>query len=187
MDVSSGAMVYFLKSFICNRTHLEGSIAEGYIATKCMTLCSRYLHTVETRFNRTERNYDGSSIVSDGGLTIFSQPGKTLNSATPGSLESDEFEQAHFYILKNCDEIQPFLEEFSQVPFDTSKNDSEIEWNRQFISWLQIKVAELRKHDDSKQIEDLFSLSRGPLPYVTSFKSYVTKGYRFHVQDRDKG
>ncbi|KAH0729502.1 hypothetical protein KY290_000621 [Solanum tuberosum] len=68
-----------------------------------------------------------------------------------------------------------------------SKNDSESEWNRQFIGWLQIKVAELRKHDDSKQIDDLFSLSRGPLPYVTSFKSYVTNGYKFHVQDYDKG
>ncbi|WMV54811.1 hypothetical protein MTR67_048196 [Solanum verrucosum] len=158
--------LYFLKSFIRNRTHPEGSIAEGYIETECMTLCSRYLHTVETRFNRTERNYDGDSIESDGGLTIFSQPGKTSNCATPESLESDEFEQPHFYILKNCDEIQPFLEEFSQVPFDTSKNDSEIEWNSQFISWLQIKVAELRKHDDSKQIEDLFSPSRGPLHMV---------------------
>lgn len=43
-----------------------------------MTLCSRYLHTMETKFNRHERNYDGGSIESNGGLEIFSQPGKSL-------------------------------------------------------------------------------------------------------------
>ncbi|XP_059279095.1 uncharacterized protein LOC132033211 [Lycium ferocissimum] len=180
--------LYFLKSFIHNRACPEGSIAEGYLATECMTLCSRYLHTMETKFNRNERNYDGGAIESDGGLAIFSQPGKFLGSAnTAGGLDSDEFEQAHFYILKNCDEIQPFLEEFSQIPVDMSKNNSDIEWNRQFVSWLRIKVGELHKHDDSKKIKDLHSLSRGPLPYVTSFKGYVTNGYRFHVKEYDTG
>ncbi|XP_015168116.1 uncharacterized protein [Solanum tuberosum] len=43
--------LYFLKSLIGNRACPEGCIAEGYIANECMTLCSRYLHKVETRFN----------------------------------------------------------------------------------------------------------------------------------------
>ncbi|XP_060182268.1 uncharacterized protein LOC132611929 [Lycium barbarum] len=173
--------LYFLKSFIRNRACPEGSVAEGYLATECMTLCSRYLHMMETKFNRNEWNYDGGAIESDGGLAGFSQPGKFLGSVdTAGVLDSSEFEQAHFYILKNCDEIQPFLEEFPQIPVDTSKNNSDIEWNRQF-------VEELHKHDDSKKIKDLHSLSRGPLLYVTSFKGYVTNGYRFHVKDHDTG
>ncbi|KAH0677878.1 hypothetical protein KY285_025679 [Solanum tuberosum] len=44
-------------------------------------------------------------------------------------------EQAHIYILKNCDEVQPFLEEFSQVPSDSSKTNPD----RQFISWFKEK------------------------------------------------
>ena len=50
--------LYFLKSLIGNRAWPEGCIAEGYIAHECMNLCSKYLHTIDTKFNRPERNYD---------------------------------------------------------------------------------------------------------------------------------
>ncbi|XP_060183195.1 uncharacterized protein LOC132613161 [Lycium barbarum] len=182
--------LHFLKSFIGNMARPEGSIAEGYLATECMTLCSRYLNTMKTKFNCLERNYDGGVFESEGGLTIFCQQGKPIKGrkgSKQDKLDSTEMEQAHFHILKNCDEIQPFLEEFSQIHVDTSQQSSDVEWNRQFITWLQEKVARLHKHDDSKRMEDLLSLARGPLPYVTRFKGHIISGYRFHVQEYDKG
>ncbi|XP_029126263.1 uncharacterized protein LOC114915562 [Cajanus cajan] len=48
-----------LKSFVRNRAHLEGSIAEGYLAHECLLFCSQYLSGVETAFNRPRRNGDG--------------------------------------------------------------------------------------------------------------------------------
>ncbi|KAH0781856.1 hypothetical protein KY290_001454 [Solanum tuberosum] len=101
--------LYFLKSLIVNRACPEGCIAEGYIANECMTLCSRYMHKVETRFNWPERNYDGVLEQLNGGLSIFSQPRRTLGAKVPCELEVDELEQAHIYILKNCDEVIPYL------------------------------------------------------------------------------
>ncbi|XP_070019218.1 uncharacterized protein [Nicotiana sylvestris] len=101
-----------------------------------MTLCSRYIHTMETKFNRLERNYDGGIIESDGGLTIFCHPGRALRGGKPHKPDSNELEQAHIYILKNCDEIQPFLEKFSLTPIDTSQENSDM----QFIGWLKEKV-----------------------------------------------
>jgi len=50
------------KYYIRNKAQPESSIAEGYIVEECMTLCSRYLHSIETTFNRIERNYDGVAI-----------------------------------------------------------------------------------------------------------------------------
>ncbi|XP_020979528.1 uncharacterized protein LOC110272063 [Arachis ipaensis] len=48
-----------LKSYVRNRSHPEGSIAEGYLANECINFCSRYLHEdVQTRFNRVPRNND---------------------------------------------------------------------------------------------------------------------------------
>ncbi|WMV54979.1 hypothetical protein MTR67_048364 [Solanum verrucosum] len=47
-------------------------------------------------------------------------------------------------------------------------------------------VAGLYKHGDSKRMEDLLSLSRGPMPYVTRFKGYIVNGYRFHVKEYDQ-
>ncbi|KAH0698842.1 hypothetical protein KY284_013057 [Solanum tuberosum] len=175
--------LYFLKLFIRNRSCVEGSIAEGYIANEFTTLCSRYLHTMETKFNLLERNYDGGAIESDGGLMIFCQLGKALKGGKTQLLNLKELEQAHIYILKNCDEVQPFLEEFSQIPGDSSQKNSD----RQFISWFKEKIEGLCKHDESKKMADLLTLLRGPMKYVTRFKGYIINGYRFHVQDYDNG
>ncbi|KAK6793982.1 hypothetical protein RDI58_007435 [Solanum bulbocastanum] len=83
---------------------------QGYIANECMTLCSRYLHRIDTKFNQPERNYDRGLKQSNGGLSLFCQLGKTLRAKIPFELEVDELEQAHLYILKNCDEVLPYLE-----------------------------------------------------------------------------
>nr|XP_016461044.1 PREDICTED: uncharacterized protein LOC107784425 isoform X1 [Nicotiana tabacum] len=128
--------IYFMKSLVGNRACPEGSIAEGYLATECLTLCSRYLHTMEIKFNRFERNCDGGVVECDGGLTIFCEPGRALRGGKPCRFDSYEFEQAHIYILKNCDGVQPFLEEISQTPANNSQETSD----RQFISWLKEKV-----------------------------------------------
>ncbi|XP_033517330.1 uncharacterized protein [Nicotiana tomentosiformis] len=114
--------LYFLKSLIGNRACPECSIAEGYLANECMTLCSLYLHRIDTKFNRPERNYDGGLKNSDGGLSLFCKSGKTLGAPKHHDLEADELEQAHIYILKNCYEVLPFLE-FDMKP---SKNENEM-------------------------------------------------------------
>ncbi|XP_006341846.1 uncharacterized protein [Solanum tuberosum] len=150
-----------------------------------MTLCSRYLHRIDTKFNQPERNFDGGLKKCSGGLTIFCQPGRTLGAKTPCELEADELEQAHIYILKNCDEVLPFLEEFAQT-HENARHLSDAEWNRQFIEWFKDRVAQLHKGYESRMMEDLLSLSRGPTQYLRCSNGYVVNGYRFHVEDYDK-
>ncbi|KAK6773982.1 hypothetical protein RDI58_029221 [Solanum bulbocastanum] len=161
------------------------SIAEGYIAIECMTLCSRYLHRIDKKFNKLERNYDGGLKKCNGGLSIFCQSGKTIGAKTPYELEADELEQAHIYILKNCDEVLPYLEEFAQT-HENGRHLSDAEWKKQFIEWFKDRVAQLYKGDDSRMMEDLLSLSCGPTKYSTHSDGYVINGYRFHVEDYDK-
>ncbi|KAH0665302.1 hypothetical protein KY290_027573 [Solanum tuberosum] len=123
-------------------------------------------------FNCPEKTYDGGVIESEGSLTIFCEPRKSLKGSTPDKLDSNDMEDAHFYILKNCDEIQPFLDE-------TSQQSSDMEWNKN-------SLVGLYKHDDRKNMEDLLSLSRGPLPCVTRFNGHIVNGYRFHVKEYDQ-
>ena len=52
-----------------------GSIAEGYIAKECLTFCSRYLHGIETKFNRMARYNVESTNQHRGGLSLFSLSG----------------------------------------------------------------------------------------------------------------
>ncbi|KAG5602191.1 hypothetical protein H5410_033561, partial [Solanum commersonii] len=122
------------------------------------------------------RNYDGGLKKSDGGLSLFCQSGKTLGAPKQHDLEANELEQAHIYILKNCDEVLPFLEEFAQIHVDSTQHLSDDEWNRQFIEWFQDKVAQFHKEDDSRSMEDLLALSRGPTKYVLHYNGVVAKG-----------
>ncbi|GMY11606.1 hypothetical protein FCV25MIE_33814 [Fagus crenata] len=59
-----------LKSHVRNKAHIEGSIAEGYLAEECLTFCSRYLESVETVFNRPIRNSEHSTE----GITVDTSP-----------------------------------------------------------------------------------------------------------------
>ncbi|KAG5629902.1 hypothetical protein H5410_001619 [Solanum commersonii] len=59
----------------------------------------------------------------DGGLSIICQSGKTLGAKTPYELEANELEQAHIYILKNCDKVLPYLK-FKMKPIKIESEDS---------------------------------------------------------------
>ena len=97
-----------LKSYVRNRSHPEGSIAEGYLIKECMTFCSRYLEDIETRLNRPSRNYDGGgdSTVQ---LPIFKMHGHPFGKETTTMLDSEILSKAHQYVLFNCDAVDPFI------------------------------------------------------------------------------
>ncbi|CAN1131860.1 hypothetical protein LINPERPRIM_LOCUS11315, partial [Linum perenne] len=43
------------------------------------------------------------------------------------------------------------------------------------------------KNNDSEDMDDLLSLSRGPSTSVLCYKGYVINGYRFHTKDHENG
>ena len=76
-----------------NKTYLEGSIVEGYIAKECLAFCSHYFKSIKIAFNRPIWNIEESVSVV---VSI--------------TLDSNLWIQAHRYVLFNCEEITAFLE-----------------------------------------------------------------------------
>ena len=99
-----------LKSYVRNKSRLEGSIAEGYIAEDCATFCSRYLQDVETKHDHEERNYVTANNITNEGLSIFKCMGRTIGKSTFRVLKIEEWFQAHLYVLTNCEEVMSFIE-----------------------------------------------------------------------------
>ena len=79
-----------LKSYVRNKSRLEGCIAEGYIAEDCATFCSRYLHDVETKNDYEERNYVIANNITNEGLNIFKCMGRTIGKTTSRVLKTEE-------------------------------------------------------------------------------------------------
>ena len=99
-----------INSYVCNKSHPKGPIAEGYIVEECTTFCSIYLHDVETKYDYEERNYVIENNITNGGLTIFKCMRCTIGKSTSCVLSTEEWSQAHLYVLTNCEEVTPFIE-----------------------------------------------------------------------------
>ncbi|KAL3838469.1 hypothetical protein ACJIZ3_023060 [Penstemon smallii] len=98
-----------LKRYVNNKAFPEGSIAEGYIAEECLTFCSMYLDDIETQFNKIERNYDNCKEKSQQNLSVFSDNTRLIGKGVYNFIDKKSWEQAHSYVLKNTDEVLPFI------------------------------------------------------------------------------
>ncbi|KAJ8627922.1 hypothetical protein MRB53_021229 [Persea americana] len=79
-------------------------VAENELYLGCtkfskLSFLVRYLNEVETRFNRSVRNYDGGDAESHEKFSIFAGTSRALGKATLRTLSIDEWEQAHLYML----------------------------------------------------------------------------------------
>lgn len=98
------------KGYVRNKARPEGSIAEGYCDSECLTFCSMYFHGIETKFNEADRNFDGISERMDSGLSVFTQNVKLFKGAVNDVLSPTEFEMIKWYVLHNCDEVLPYIQ-----------------------------------------------------------------------------
>ncbi|XP_060185413.1 uncharacterized protein LOC132614879 [Lycium barbarum] len=159
------------KCYVRNRNQPEGSIAEGYIVEESLIFCSRYLHCGANGYNRMDKNYEGDHVESYSGLSIFEQKGCPLLRDTSKNLEEFEQKQAHLYVLRNCEEVQPFLREYEQNNRDMNFDD-----------WFSNRIVQMRREGNSLASCELYSLARGPFNGVQRFKGYEINGFRFHTK-----
>lgn len=62
----------------------------------------------ETKFNKKERNPDGK--VQNHRLSIFSQNVKPIGGFDYNIADPEDLKAAHWYVLQNCEEVQPYFE-----------------------------------------------------------------------------
>lgn len=91
-----------------NRARPEGSIAEAYVVKEYLTFCSLYLHGVETKYNRDQRNCDGEEHIN-ATISAFSSKIRTFGETNFVQMTSEEYNALHWFVLNNCVEIDMYL------------------------------------------------------------------------------
>ena len=99
-----------LNKYVRNRAKPNSSIAEGYVVNKALTFCSKYLKGVETKFNRPERNLDLNEDLGRAKFFIFKSIVRPIRKASTIRLDEKKRRVAEWYILNNCEDLQPYLE-----------------------------------------------------------------------------
>ncbi|XP_016471415.2 uncharacterized protein LOC107793551 [Nicotiana tabacum] len=178
-------MLRTLKGYVRNMARPEGSIAEGYLAEECMAFCSKYLTDMETKENRPDRN-SNSSNMDPNGLSVFNCRGKPFGGGDWTKLNDLEIKQAHFYILQNCAEIGPFIEEHLEILTKENSRNVAKRHKEEFPLWFQKKVIQLKDNGDSRITDQLLALARGPDLRVECHNGYVLNGFRFRTMASEK-
>ncbi|KAH0754685.1 hypothetical protein KY290_024955 [Solanum tuberosum] len=174
-----------LKRYVRNKARPDGSIAEGYIIDECLTFCSMYLTNIETRFNREDQNADGSSNKEEHVLDIFSEsvrPFKGEYDAIP----KKDFDMAQWYVLNNCEEAKPFLQEHKNELLNQDVVNIEEKHREHFSLWFKGKIMHLGNKENSMSIKKLYHLAMGPDVRGRRYPGCIVNGVRYHIQSRDE-
>ncbi|XP_057443879.1 uncharacterized protein LOC130736038 [Lotus japonicus] len=174
-----------LKSYVRNKARPEGSIAEGYVAEECMTFCARYLTDMDSRLNRPDRYMDYASDEFVG-LSVFKNNGRSIGGGSWESMSSSDIQQAHFYILQNCEEVRPWIEEHMTKIRNESERNVAKRHREQFHKWFENEVVRLQQLGDTRITNQLVTLSKGPDFRVFNHKGYILNGFKFRTKDAEK-
>ena len=128
------------KAFVQNKACPEGFIAESYLTEEVMHLCSRYLKDPDL-FDQSVRNFDGVDGESYEGISIFNMCGKFISAKESKTLSFKEYEQARFYVLKNCEEVHDWVDEHLMELSKQSPWNVERRHKVEFISWFEKCVS----------------------------------------------
>ncbi|XP_060673911.1 uncharacterized protein LOC107404290 [Ziziphus jujuba] len=153
-----------------NKAHPEGSIAEGYVVNEALTYCSMYLHGIETRFNRPERNKDGENQIAST-LSVFTQPVKLLGKPQFVELKDDDYKKAHCEhttLLQNRG-----VTSILQVQ------------EKEFPQWFEQRIKYFNRCKYPMVTDELYSLACGPDYGIRSYSGCVVNGVRYRTKVHD--
>ena len=95
--------LFDLKSYVRNRAHPEGSIAESYIANECLTCCSQYLEGGNYRYYWSRKNTSNIEHEIGRETCLFPCIGQPYGKIEAFMMDEKIWLQAHRYVIFNCD------------------------------------------------------------------------------------
>ena len=101
-----------LKKYVSNKGKPEGSMANAYVRQESAYFCGYYFGDhVSTKASRPARNADTYEVQEDDEVTlsIFRISGRPMGTTKTSWLTDKEVKAAHFYVLSNCAEVDPFI------------------------------------------------------------------------------
>ncbi|CAN6586393.1 unnamed protein product [Malus baccata var. baccata] len=168
----------FFTSMIHVMIHLpDEALLARPVNCRWMYPIERYLD-VEIAFNRPQRNNDGG--VRKEKLSVFTQIARPFGDPVKAqSFTKNDIEVAHWFILNNCEEALPYLEEHEQLMKWEHPSHLYAKKHRDlFPSWFHAHMKKLKELNSPSYDEELYNLARRPL-HVELFLGCHVNGIKF--------
>ncbi|XP_042939375.1 uncharacterized protein LOC122274399 [Carya illinoinensis] len=134
------------------------------------------LGDVETKFTRVDRNIDGESEDIDG-IKIFNQKLRPIGTASNRQLSDKLLTEATWYVLNNCAEIGPYLEEHYEKCKVDSPNFIDRTHQSEFPMWLKKRVMDQRINNPLNVTDDLYALACSPEWWVAFYTACIINDF----------
>nr|GEY43959.1 hypothetical protein [Tanacetum cinerariifolium] len=174
-----------------NKERVESSICEAYIIEEISNFCTHYFEShVETNSRRVGRNDDDGNLNPNTfSLSIFNQSGRPSGTCKRRYLDDDEYAVATFYVLQNCEEMQPFIRKFEAELKVKMPNVTYVQLIREteerFGRWIRDYV--LNPLNSNLVRDNLKSLVIGPSRHARTWQLYCVNGFNFHTMHHNFG
>ncbi|KAK2377307.1 hypothetical protein QL285_078005 [Trifolium repens] len=145
---------------------------------------SIYLTDMDSRLNRPERYMD-YSCDDYTGLSVFENNGRPIGGDSWENMSLYQIQQAHFYILQNCEEVRPWIEEHMTMLRNENGRNVDKRHKEQFHKWFEKEVVQLQKSGDKRITSQLVALARGPDSRVCNYSGYFLNGFKFRTKDSE--
>uniref|UniRef100_A0A6V7QUQ2 DUF4218 domain-containing protein n=1 Tax=Ananas comosus var. bracteatus TaxID=296719 RepID=A0A6V7QUQ2_ANACO len=136
------------------------------------------------RYLRTLKSYVRNNARPEGSIAegIIAQE---CNSKIE-QLAISDWNRATMCVLKNCEEVSPYVREHIEEVQSKYDSDVELRHEEQFLGWFQAKIAEMFDNQDKTVSQELLGLARGPNKRVNKYTGYLINGFRFHTKEHKK-
>ncbi|XP_026428373.1 uncharacterized protein LOC113324266 [Papaver somniferum] len=165
-----------IKGHVRNKNQPCGCIAEENVAEETIEIYCEYHKSIRTIGIPLDRHNT-------------SQEGEPLSAEEPCIVTPEQLRQAHFYVMQNTPEIEPYIDRhklYLETNYSTKKRAwLEKEHSNTFGAWLKNEVEKELADDRESISENLRWISHGPHYEVTKYTVYRINGYLFRTRSRD--
>ncbi|KAM6575504.1 hypothetical protein CsatA_023831 [Cannabis sativa] len=173
------------KQYVRNRARPEGSIAESFVVNEALTFCSMYFREVETRFNRPDRNNDIVQNMPTRQFSVFKHVGRPLGMRTVDTLPMQSKRKAEWYILNNCTEVEPYINEHKKLLQARGVGNIETVQETEFPEWFKTQINELRLSNQGAVSDELYAIANPANTAIYFYPGCIVNGIKFLVKERD--
>ncbi|WMV20265.1 hypothetical protein MTR67_013650 [Solanum verrucosum] len=102
------------------------------------------------------------------------------------AIPKKDFDMAQWYVLNNCEEAKPFLQEHKNELLNQDVVNIEEKHREHFSLWFKGKIMHLSNKENSMSIKKLYPLAMGPNIRGRRYPGCIVNGVRYHIQSRDE-
>ncbi|KAK1609673.1 hypothetical protein QYE76_033346 [Lolium multiflorum] len=175
----------FIKGYVRNRAHPDGSIVQGFLTEECISFCKNYLNEDDPRpvglpANKHLGRFEG----------VGHNAGRRELDADQDDRRTD-FNRAHLVALQHMNEVEPWVDQhINMIKSRADKPMTEEEvfraHNSSFASWFKDQIDANPPPMASDVDKMILALSYGPAPNLMTYQKYDINGYTFSTEERDK-